>query len=58
MKEQMNLRKAVFEAKKSFENIKVNAEYTLGSTVIKYADIQQIMSAILREFTAHIMTTT
>tara|TARA_R100001015_G_C4631874_1_gene194771 strand:+ start:2838 stop:3485 length:648 start_codon:yes stop_codon:yes gene_type:complete len=46
MKEQMQLRKAVFEAKKSFESIKVNAEYKLGSTVIKYADIQQIMSKI------------
>ena len=46
MKEQMNLRKAVFKAKKEFTQIKVNAEYTLGSTVIKYADIQQIMSAI------------
>jgi len=46
MKEQMKLRKAVFDAKKEFLEIKVNAEYTLGSTVIKYADIQQIMSAI------------
>ena len=53
MKEQMQLRKAVFEAKKEFNQIKVNAQYEIGTTVIKYADIQQIMSAIAPSLVAN-----
>ena len=60
MKEQMQLRKAVFDAKKEFDQIVANASYPVRDKQVRYAEVNVIMQAIepaLREQQIDTVTT-